>query len=90
LDVFAAHGLQDKSAIVWTNSISDGPSHATKNVPMIIWGNAGGALRQGAYIDAAGSQNDAVLNTIITAATADAASPATLLGSGKTLAAMKA
>jgi len=90
LDVFAAHGLQDKSAIVWTNSIADGPSHSTKNVPMIIWGNAGGALRQGAYIDAAGSQNDAVLNTIITAATADAASPATLLGSGKTLAAMKA
>ena len=90
LDVFAAHGLQDKAAIVWTNSIADGPSHSTKNVPMIIWGNAGGALRQGAYIDAAGSQNDAVLNTIITAATADAASPATLLGSGKTLAAMKA
>jgi len=90
LDVFAAHGLQDKSAIVWTNSIADGPSHATKNVPMIIWGNGGGALRQGAYIDAAGSQNDAVLNTIITAATADAASPATLLGGGKTLAAMKA
>lgn len=90
LDVFAAHGLQDKSAIVWTNSVADGPSHSTKNVPMIIWGNAGGALKQGAYIDAAGSQNDAVLNTIITAATADAASPATLLGSGKTLAAMKA
>jgi hypothetical protein len=90
LDVFAAHGLADKSAIVWTNSIADGPSHVTKNVPMIIWGNAGGALRQGAYIDAAGSQNDAVLNTIITAATADAATPATLLGSGKTLAAMKA
>ena len=89
-DVFAAHGLQDKAAIVWTNSIADGPSHVTKNVPMIIWGNAGGALRQGAYIDAGGSQNDAVLNTIITAATADAASPATLLGSGKTLAAMKA
>jgi len=90
LDVFAAHGLQDKSAIVWTNSIADGPSHSTKNVPMIIWGNAGGALRQGAYIDAGGSQNDAVLNTIIAAATTDAATPATLLGSGKTLAAMKA
>lgn len=90
LDVFAAHGLQDKSAIVWTNSIADGPSHSTKNVPMIIWGNGGGALKQGAYIDVGGSQNDAVLNTIITAATADAASPATLLGGGKTLAAMKA
>jgi len=89
LDVFAAHGLQDNAAIVWTNSIADGPSHSCKNVPMIIWGSAGKALRQGTYIDAAGSQNDAVLNTIIAAATADAASPATLLGSGKTLAAMK-
>lgn len=89
LDVFAAHGLQDKAAIVWTNSIADGPSHATRNVPMIVWGSAGGALRQGTYIDAAGSQNDAVLNTIIAAATADAATPATLLGGGKTLAAMK-
>ncbi|MEO6600064.1 MAG: DUF1552 domain-containing protein [Polyangiaceae bacterium] len=90
LDVFAAHGLQDKSAIVWTNSIADGPSHSTKNVPMIIWGSGGGYLKQGTYIDAASSQNDAVLNTIITAATRDAASPATMLGGGSTLAAMKA
>jgi len=90
LDVFAAHGLQDKAAIVWTNSIADGPSHSTKNVPMIIWGNGGGYLKQGTYVDAGGSQNDAVLNTIITAATRDAASPATLLGSGKTLAALTA
>lgn len=89
-DVFAAHGLQDKAAIVWTNSIADGPSHSTKNVPMIIWGNGGGYLKQGTYIDAAGSQNDAVLNTIITAATRDATTPATLLGGGTTLAAMKA
>ena len=90
LDVFAAHGLQDKSAIVWTNSIADGPSHSTRNVPMIIWGNGGGYLKQGAYVDAAGAQNDAVLNTIITAATRDATTPATLLGGGKTLAALTA
>lgn len=82
LDVFKAHGLADKAAIVWTNSIADGPSHSTQNVPMIVWGSAGGALKQGAYIDAAKAQNDKILNTIITAVTKDAASPATLLGSG--------
>ena len=90
LDVFKAHGLADKAAIVWTNSIADGPSHSTKNVPMIIWGSAGGALKQGAYIDAAGSQNDKILNTIIQAVTKDASTPATLLGSGGTFAGMNA
>lgn len=90
LDVFKAHGLADKAAIVWTNSIADGPSHSTKNVPMIIWGSAGGALKQGTYIDAGNSQNDKILNTIIQAVTKDAASPATLLGSGGTFAGMMA
>jgi uncharacterized protein DUF1552 len=90
LDVFKAHGLADKSAIVWTNSIADGPSHSTKNVPMIVWGNAGGALKQGAYIDAGGAQNDKILNTIISACTKDAASPATLLGSGSNFPGMMA
>jgi hypothetical protein len=82
LDVFKAHGLQDNAAIVWTNSIADGPSHVTKNVPMIIWGSGGGYLKQGAYIDAASAVNDKILNTIITAATRDASTPATLLGTG--------
>jgi len=90
LDVFKQHGLADKAAIVWTNSIADGPSHSTKNVPMIIWGSAGGALKQGAYIDAAGAQNDKILNTIIAASTKDAATPATMLGSGSTFAGMMA
>lgn len=90
LDVFKSHGLADKAAIVWTNSIADGPSHSTKNVPMIIWGSAGGALKQGTYIDAAGSQNDKILNTIIQASTKDASTPATLLGSGGTFAGMLA
>jgi len=59
-------------------------------VPMIIWGSAGGALKQGTYIDAAGSQNDKILNTIIQAVTKDASTPATLLGSGGTFAGMMA
>jgi len=90
LDVFKAHGLADKAAIVWTNSIADGPSHSTQNVPMIIWGSAGGALKQGTYIDAAKSSNDKILNTIIQAVTKDASTPATLLGGGGTFAGMMA
>ncbi|HEY0463685.1 MAG TPA: DUF1552 domain-containing protein, partial [Polyangiaceae bacterium] len=46
LDHFEARGLLDKSLILWTNHIADGPSHRFKNVPTIIAGNAGGYLRQ--------------------------------------------
>ena len=52
LDAFKARGLQDKSVIMWTNHIADGPSHSARNVPHIIWGNGGGYLKQGQYVDA--------------------------------------
>jgi len=90
LDVFKQHGLADKAAIVWTNSIADGPSHKTTGVPMIIWGSAGGYLKQASFIDAGGAQNDKILNTIIAASTKDATSPATMLGSGSAFAGMMA
>jgi hypothetical protein len=57
---------------------------------MIVWGSAGGALKQGAYIDAGGAQNDKILNTIISAVTKDASTPATLLGSGSNFPGMMA
>ncbi|HXU61068.1 MAG TPA: DUF1552 domain-containing protein, partial [Polyangia bacterium] len=44
LDAFKARGLQDKSIIMWTNHVADGPSHSMSNVPHIIWGNGGGFL----------------------------------------------
>jgi len=90
LDAFKNHGLQDQTAVVWTNSIADGPSHVTKDVPMIIWGNAGGYLKQGAFIDAGSTVNTKILNTLIAAAVRDKTTSPPTLGSGGTFAGMMA
>jgi hypothetical protein len=72
LDQFKARGLQDKAIVMWTNHISDGPSHSFKNVPHIIWGNGGGYLKQGTYLDVGSNVTNAkVLTTLITGATRD-------------------
>jgi hypothetical protein len=71
LDHFAARGLQENSFVMWTNHVSDGPSHSFKNVPVIVWGNAGGYLKQAQYVDAAGAGNNKLLNTLISAAIQD-------------------
>ncbi len=71
LDQFASRGLQDRGFVMWTNHVSDGPSHSFKNVPVILWGNARGYLKQGEYVDAAGSGNNRLLNTLISAAIQD-------------------
>jgi hypothetical protein len=84
LDAFKAHGLQDHAQIVWTNTIADGPSHSTRNVPMIIWGNGGGYLKQGQFIDAAGTANSKILNTLIVGgASGGATAPELIAGSGE-------
>lgn len=81
LDAFKAHGLENNAQLVWTNTIADGPSHSTRGVPMIVWGSGGGYLKQGTYIDSAGTQNAKVLNTLMAAATRGAGTtPA--IGSG--------
>jgi hypothetical protein len=71
LDQFKARGLFDKSFILWTNHIADGPSHSFKNVPHIIAGNAGGSLKQGQLVDAGHATNNKLLNTLIAAAIRD-------------------
>lgn len=71
LDAFKARGLFDKSFLMWTNHVADGPSHSFRNVPHIIAGNAGGYLKQGQFIDAASATNNKLFNTLITAATRD-------------------
>jgi hypothetical protein len=88
LDAFRDRGLQNKAAVVWTNHVAEG-NHTMRNVPFIIWGNAGGALKQNAYVDAAGAQNSQLWNEIITAATG---TPTTNFGSsgGKGLDVVKA
>jgi hypothetical protein len=82
LDHFKARGLLDKSVILWTNHIADGPSHSFKNVPTILAGNAGGYLKQGAYVDAGGVTNNRLFNTLITAAVRDKTDWTSNFGSG--------
>jgi hypothetical protein len=83
LDAFKARGLQDKSFVMWTNHIADGPSHSMKNVPHIIWGNGGGYLKQGQFIDAGSVTNNKLFNTLITAAIRDKSTATVNFGMGK-------
>jgi hypothetical protein len=59
--------LLDNGFIYWTSHVADGPSHGSRNLPIIVAGNAGGFLKQGAYVDAGDVTNALVLNTLITA-----------------------
>jgi len=83
LDQFKARGLQDKAMVVWLTHISDGPSHAARNVPHIIWGSGGGYLKQGQYVDVGSNvTNNRLFNTVITAAVRDKSTAAVNFGSG--------
>ncbi|WP_441285822.1 DUF1552 domain-containing protein [Sorangium sp. KYC3313] len=83
LDQFKARGLFDKSIILWTNHVSDGPSHSFQNVPTIIAGDGGGYLKQGAYIDAGGVTNNRLFNGLIAAAVRDKTQWTENFGEGK-------
>jgi hypothetical protein len=83
LDAFASRGLATNSMVVWMTHVADGPSHTGKNVPHIIWGNGGGYLKTGQYVDAgSGVTNNKLWNTLITAAIRDKSSAAVNFGSG--------
>jgi hypothetical protein len=72
LDQFAARGLFDKSIILLTNHVAEGPSHSLRNVPHIIAGSGGGYLKQGQYIDAGSNMgNNKLFTTLINAAKRD-------------------
>ncbi|HWP07840.1 MAG TPA: DUF1552 domain-containing protein [Polyangiaceae bacterium] len=71
LDHFKARGLADQSFVLWVNQFSDGPSHSWRNVPHILYGNGGGYLRQGEYVDAGNVANNQMLNTLISTAIRD-------------------
>jgi hypothetical protein len=81
LDHFASRGLQDSCFVMWTNHVSDGPSHSFKNVPVILWGNAGGYLKQAQFVDAS-SGNNKLLNTLISAAIQDTGASVEDFGEG--------
>jgi hypothetical protein len=82
LDAFNARGLAGSATVVWMTHIADGPSHSGRNVPHIIWGNGGGFLKTGQYIDAGNVTNNKLHNTIITAAIRDKSTATVDFGKG--------
>ncbi|WP_437617858.1 DUF1552 domain-containing protein [Sorangium sp. So ce1151] len=71
LDQFKSRDLFDKSIVMWTNHVAEGPSHSFRNVPTIIAGSGGGYLKQGEYIDAGNVTNNRLFNGLIAAAVRD-------------------
>jgi len=82
LDAFNARGLANNSMVMMTFHIADGPSHSGMNVPHIIWGNGGGFLKTGQFLDGGKVTNNKLLNTIITAAIRDKSTAAVDFGKG--------
>lgn len=73
LDTWSAYktdtgSLLDQAFAMWTSHVAAGPSHGFSDLPIIIAGNAGGYLKTGQYINANGTGNNKLLNTLITAA----------------------
>ena len=58
------------------------PVGLVRNVPSIIWGNGGGHLKQGSYVDAGGKANSPLLNALITAAIQDTGETMENFGAG--------
>jgi hypothetical protein len=71
LDHFAARELVDRSFVMWTINYLDGLAHSYRNVPHIVWGNAGGYLKTGEFLDAGSVSNNRVLTTLVSAALQD-------------------
>ena len=67
LDHFASRGLQDSCFVMWTNHVPMDRRTRSRTYRVILWGNAGGYLKQGQYVDAANSGNNKLLNTLISA-----------------------
>jgi hypothetical protein len=82
LDAFNARGLANQAQVMLTFHIADGPSHSGMNVPHIIWGNGGGFLKTGQFLDAGKVTNNKLLNTLITAAVRDKSTAAVDFGKG--------
>ena len=61
--------LLDSSVNVWTNSLDDGPTHGSNNIPYVIAGSGGGFLKTGQHVVMPpGTANNVVLNTVVSAA----------------------
>ncbi len=70
LDHFAARKLEDHCFVMWTNHLAEGWAHRFSPLPYIIWGNAGGYLKQGEFVESP-TTNNQLLCTLINAAARD-------------------
>jgi hypothetical protein len=70
--------LLDQCAILFTTDVQEGLNHLTDNMPMIVAGRAGGALRAGQHIHAMGDNTSNVHLTLLQAVGA----PVTSFGGG--------
>jgi hypothetical protein len=70
--------LLDQCAILFTTEVQEGLNHLTSNMPMIVAGRAGGALRTGQHIHAMGDNTSNVHLTLLQAVGV----PATSFGGG--------
>jgi Protein of unknown function (DUF1552) len=50
IQAFKDRDLLERSYILWTNSLADGPSHTYNPIPTVIAGSGGGFLKQGQYL----------------------------------------
>ena len=70
--------LLDQCAILFTTDVQEGRNHLTDNIPMIVAGRAGGALRTGQHVHALGDNTSNVHLTLLQAVGV----PATSFGAG--------
>jgi hypothetical protein len=64
IGVWEQFGLLNNGFIYWTNSISDGPSHAFNPMPIVIAGSGGGFFRQGQVLSASGSNGQILASAV--------------------------
>jgi hypothetical protein len=66
--------LLDHTLIVWANELSKGNNHSQKDMPFVLLGGAGGALRMGRYASFGARGHNDLLLTICRAMGLDSAS----------------
>jgi hypothetical protein len=57
----------DNTLVLWGSEVAVGNSHSLDNIPCLIAGNAGGAMRTGRFLDYQGASNCDFLHAILQA-----------------------
>ena len=56
--------MLDNTVILWTSEISQGNTHSHKNMPIVMAGGAGGALKTNQYLELAATPHNDLLTTL--------------------------